>query len=690
MSSAEVTSVLKAVDRAYPGLLQEAPTIDIISVSGTLDTLYVQTPDKNVVNSPSLQRHVESVGKFQHYMLNSSSLSFHALNGKTVATTAHQTSKVSTGVSEDAYVEKSVRKREYDISIAVTTDEWLNKYYPLLKDEALVPTIILDNATWFVDPPLSSRGPAYKVIDNTSVNYPDFMSHYRGVVDKVCARIGKPAREAILGSAVTFSDSFYSMSDKTATKEDYVKGPDIWVTDTLWKTGYTTGTWTVDNKNSLVNRMPCLPGLSRVMITFSIASKESGSRLIAVDVGTYVVGSADMDYHYHEMSLFSGSGTGNHWPVEFVFEGHVGNYLATNNKYPENLFTVRAPIHVMDSLAVNYATLEKSLERDVFDYRHLTSSGTALFGVPNANLALSGEMSVATESVDWGGSLLEVNRVNINATDFKWDLNRDWYREYMSTGYGIYTPRASNIRANVLSEWDALEYDNVVIRANSTPFVTDYTVLTLPEAQSYAKARAKACKTNDWLDQLAISDPAQTWRSVQLKEEAKRNRTFWMSVDSHRTMQNSAVLNFDARIAAAYSRSVDGNIVRTVGAVSTVIDINSDDDLATLLRDRYFNTSSSVVGVTWDSLYKPSAEELTEILDSDFRQSTSVKVSSSVPTIGFGSWVDPHGQSDIENMSEIAKYRLHIKNSLMFDSMSAPLTRVLNSFGFSTLVKYLK
>lgn len=83
---------------------------------------------------------------------------------------------------------------------------------------------------------------------------------------------------------------------------------------------------------------------------------------------------------------------------------------------------------------------------------------------------------------------------------FATKVTKAWYEEYYQTGFGLYQPRNSNIRANVLKQWNDLKFEELGVCCDAVySTISPNIVYDTDLARRYRKAREQACKDNDWL-----------------------------------------------------------------------------------------------------------------------------------------------------------------------------------------------
>lgn len=93
-------------------------------------------------------------------------------------------------------------------------------------------------------------------------------------------------------------------------------------------------------------------------------------------------------------------------------------------------------------------------------------------------------------------------------------VTKAWYEEYQTTGFGLFTPRAAAKRDENIAAVNALPFDSLSIcMDNANSVVSPDIVFQTDLAKTYIKAREKACKDNNWLDQKAVGDV--TYRTVR-------------------------------------------------------------------------------------------------------------------------------------------------------------------------------
>lgn len=122
------------------------------------------------------------------------------------------------------------------------------------------------------------------------------------------------------------------------------------------------------------------------------------------------------------------------------------------------------------------------------------------------------------------GTAISIQNIKLNVSVVATKVTPAWYREYYETGFGLYTPRNSNIQANHLALWDAVDWTSmgVVIDTTSSSISPDI-VYSTDLAVEYAEAREKACKPNDWLAQKFVGDITYGELRARIMKKPQRN-----------------------------------------------------------------------------------------------------------------------------------------------------------------------
>lgn len=398
---------------------------------------------------------------------------------------------------------------------------------------------------------------------------------------------------------------------------------------------------------------------------------------------TYVIGDAWIDYYYGtHQSASKGVHTGVRYKARLC-----------SPSFPSGKNMDQFPIPAAPS--VHYMTYEGLSRSAINEYARKSGNvfssnyeGCTLFGAPYVDLSVIGVVKTTEVAVDLLAKGSVVRFHEVNASQFRWVIPKTWYAEYYKTGFGVFTPRSSNIQKNVLDEWEKLEYDELIVRGLATPYKFSMKVSTLPEAQIYAKARAKACKDNDWMAQLANESGTHTWGKVNGLSQAYGDRDVFIS--TQHTLTNNSIAITRSGDSVTYSL-VDGTVTRKQNGLTVALDPQNEDHRGIILEDKYFG-NVTLSGVTWPQIIVEDELELESLNDvSDF----NVTDSSLRPNdpqdarlVGFGPWIDPFPKGDISYLSDEQLFRIHVLNLISLDKMAKPLVKIINSFGYDTIIKF--
>lgn len=638
--------VAAIIDPVYPGLLDEAKMeIEVIQLSGALDATFVQVPKKTILSSTALQNAVGKEGTYQSEVVNTQGIQRREIGGVTyMSTTSEAAFYVQT---EACYPEEPM---------------WLPDYTSQ-RITALNGAVLGPNGVNTASDELRAS-PVVMSIDKALIPKPTDSE----VIDKWMAQPWfKYGYDALM--------SMVSSLNTSAKVGVFVGGSSGTVGGVSWAGSVEADLKRKDHK---FNTFPNVPGYTKLSFYLTSDSVGSGASNVFIFT-TYVTGRADVQYDFGLLPYVSGS----YKVTSFGIKSF--NQFTTVS---DASFVPRLTSGTVLNVGLSFAgeELKALLRRDVVNINVYNEPSVMLFGPPAVKFYADGvtthnELILdSTDDRNW-----KLNIINIDVNEYLWVLERDWYKKYMETGYYIFTPRASNIRQNVLKEWDLLEYNTITIRRTAEGYGSVFDVNKLPEAKAYAKGRAKACKDNDWMKQIAVAGSSITWAEVSTKEKAARPRSVWMNnvsfaprVPDYNTTMESVVVEYTV---------ANGQVTRKEGEVVKTMNIANDDDQAQITYDRYYNSLATVKGGTWDDVFPLDASEK-ELLSDKLGNFASAPSYTQATAVGFSNWIDPTGCNDIRNLTEEQRYRLHIKNSLFFDRMSAPLTRVIESFGLDTLTKY--
>lgn len=128
-----------------------------------------------------------------------------------------------------------------------------------------------------------------------------------------------------------------------------------------------------------------------------------------------------------------------------------------------------------------------------------------------------------------GDQIVDIINYDMTVSFFATKVDKNWYKEYYQSGFGLYTPRASNIQANILKTWEGLNWDTMAICIDHTnQTISPQIVYQTDLAREYARAREKACKDNDWLQQTYCE--GVTYKTIFDRITAKPKRQGFYSI----------------------------------------------------------------------------------------------------------------------------------------------------------------
>lgn len=296
---------------------------------------------------------------------------------------------------------------------------------------------------------------------------------------------------------------------------------------------------------------------------------------------------------------------------------------------------------------------------------------TPLLGIPGAlNYSFVGKVELGT-SVTYLVDDVEVvlDKYLVDASFFIARLNYDWYELYYKTGFDVYTPKASNIQANVLGSWaDIKSYGITVCAVKNEYTLTEQMIKALPAYQEYGRVRKKACKDNNFLS-LNFDDKL-TYR--QILDKAKPRNAFMqlVSTESH----SSFKLNYQQITS-----------VQVVNGVATYTIL--DGTVAPLSVDIYYQYL--LTG-------KPAVSAVTTALSADplaiaeiQQQAKDVKGIATDPSYAIGDGTNDfvtdrvaqtvNGFPIYPALNPTQRTYLMLTNIAQYDAMLSPLIRVIQS-----------
>lgn len=687
MSSA-INNILASVDKMYPGLLKEGHELDVLSFNGVLNPVCVQVRASAVSSSALVEAMAK--GGFREHMINTPGMQINTIAGQSyVASLPPGGVSIVGGYKSDL------------VDLSAVTNYWSTGRHGLTAEQhSYMQDIVntqssmsyLKTKTGLCVRALSedvtlnlSAGSVFDLDDlqNEASQSAAYVGHLNSIINTVLAHYGVEPKLAIAvklnghaglngtmttGEFSTYPDSNGAQWAALLSKYSRMRV----ISNDIMNTGAGLGN---------LRSMPTIPGYSRVFISGEVTGIGA-----SWGICTYVVGDAWMDYQYGQYPFFS---KGGYW--KSLFKAHLPSHSFPSGRN-ENEFPVpKAPTtHPISIFGLDFATLQKYAKSSGNTY---TSSyeGCTLFGAPYVDMAVTGTVTTETNTIKYNELDVVVNAHKVDVDQFRWVLDKDWYKNYYKTGYGVFTPRASNIQANVLKTWNDLEYDEIIVRGLTAPHTFNMTVSTLPEAKIYAKGRAKACKTNDWMDQYATSDKSHTWGQVNSLCKAMPSRQVFISTQS--TLGTSSVAITKNTDPVVYAKD-NGIIKRTQSGVTVTLDAQVEDDRGVMLYDKYFGTTTLTAPLKWADLIVEDSIESESMNDTVDFDVTDGVMRLGEPTkgkvVGFGKWIDPFPKGDITSLNDEQLFRLHIKNLTELDKMTSPLLKIINSFGYNTIVKFAK
>lgn len=683
-----IDNILASVDKMYPGLLEERHVLDVLTFNGVLNPICVQVRASAVSSSALIE--AMSKGGFREHMISTPGMQINTIAGRSYVASLPPGGVSIVGGYKSELVDLEHFESEWSDGRHGLTAEQHSRLQDMMNTQS--GTSYLKTKTGLCIRPLTNdvtlnlTGTSVFNLDNIKSGHAQsaaYVGYLDNIINTVLAYHGVEPKLAI---AVKFNGD--AGLNGTMTSGEFATYPDSdgaqWeallkkysrmrvISDDIMTTGPGLGN---------LRSMPTIPGYSRVFISGQVNNTSS-----TWGICTYVKGDAWMDYHYGQYPFFS---KGGHWKA--VYKAHLPSHSFPAGRDQNEFPVPKAPTtHPISIFGLSFADLQKYAKSSGNTY---TSGyeGCTLFGAPYVDMAVTGQVVTESNVVKFNNLDVTVNAHEISVDQFRWVLNKNWYREYYTTGYGVFTPRASNIQANVLKTWDELSYDEIIVRGLTEPYKFKMTVSTLPEAKIYAKGRAKACKTNDWMEQAADNDKSVTWGRVDSLCKAMPSRQVFISTQN--TLGTSSVAINKNSDPVTYAKE-NGIIKRTQSGVTVAIDPQVEDDRGVVLYDKYFGTVTLSDSLTWDEIIVEDDLEKESLTDtSDFTVNNGT-MRLGEPTngklVGFGKWIDPFPKGDITDLNDEQLFRLHIKNLIELDRMTAPLLKIINSFGYNTIIKFAK
>lgn len=124
--------------------------------------------------------------------------------------------------------------------------------------------------------------------------------------------------------------------------------------------------------------------------------------------------------------------------------------------------------------------------------------------LPDQHYLISAYKSDIVEYLlDDGVSTVLVEEIVAEVTTAAYKIDKTWYNTYYTTGFGLYTPKNSNIQKNILDKWNQLDMSSLGVCIDNTYSTFGPNLVYQSDlARDYKKARERACKDNDWLNQV--------------------------------------------------------------------------------------------------------------------------------------------------------------------------------------------
>lgn len=163
----------------------------------------------------------------------------------------------------------------------------------------------------------------------------------------------------------------------------------------------------------------------------------------------------------------------------------------------------------------------------------LTSTkGYAINGPVDMVDEIHGTFNLLSET----SSLVNSDSVSLTYIEYELDVNRvygtvtpETFAEYLSTGYGVLPPKPASRVAEVMSSWGKVPSGFKYVLRTETCSGRSVKETTL--YNTYGKKRAKACKTNNFLE-LQYNDE-YTYKQVDNKLASLQSRDAWLwSIDN--------------------------------------------------------------------------------------------------------------------------------------------------------------
>lgn len=301
------------------------------------------------------------------------------------------------------------------------------------------------------------------------------------------------------------------------------------------------------------------------------------------------------------------------------------------------------------------------------------------------------ETEVVTETVD--GIPIEVTIHRLDVDFFATKITKEWYEDYYTTGFGLYKPRSSAIQANILKDWNKLNFSSFGICVDvGYSTVSPDIVFDSDLAHRYAKARKDACKDNDWLEQPFTEE--FTYGAIRSMIQAQPHINAFYSATSYSSTQP----DFAPPQSNGSWAKVNGAYVYTEGEVETTYELGDESLLAVYIDSVSGGASTAISWETIKTDFSLTAEELAG-LNQALAEAQSGYVTYHPETRGFllkEQYFYPE-QALAMSGYPVYRYMAHTYRTNMVMRMYAglsrigdPLLRVIQSFTGDVIVNKIK
>lgn len=221
-----------------------------------------------------------------------------------------------------------------------------------------------------------------------------------------------------------------------------------------------------------------------------------------------------------------------------------------------------------------------------------------------------------------------VGSVNVYFTEVTADTKSVWgtistedYQQYLSTGFGVYTPLKGDALTAVLNSWIKLAVAGVGYKIK-TVGCSGRSLKETSFYQQYGRARAKACKDNNYMD--LPYNQEYTMKQVENKLSSVISRNVWIQPVNERP---SAPADF-VPVKTVTINDLNANQFTATSATFGTLTYNKTEDSISLFLDKHpdfiikdtNNVLSVVIGVDVDgtNLSQLSTEQSSGVKPSNF------------------------------------------------------------------------